>query len=258
MNRHTVEVVISGAEVSPERVALLDLVDVLARIDKLISSYTVAAKGELPAGSVLSLIDIESGSENLVFSVAESLLPAWVEISRAVEEKSLAGLPNETHKELWSLSQSLERRGWGLEIRKDTKLGISRALIGVATDLAPPDEPVLIRGTTSLHGRCLRVGGATRHKAEIRLATNNKILNAELSEDTAKELATRLYEEVVLEGQATWNAKTWEIVDFLVSAVTHYRAREPTNAFDELAKAAEGRWEGVDATEFIDGLRSDD
>lgn len=255
MKRERVEVTIVGAEVNPEQVPLKDLVDVLTSIDRVIQSYLAAELDELPGGALLSLVGIRPGSENLVFSTQASVLPAWSVITGALDMGEIDSLPSETHRELWSFSQSLERRKWELSIHEDLELGICQATLGVNAKLQPPAEPVIIQGTTSLHGRCLRVGGAIRPKAEVRLSATNQILHVELTEDVAKDLAKRLYEEVVLEGKATWYAETWEIKKFRVTDVTAYRARDPQDAFNELLKVSEGQWDGVDAPAFVESLR---
>lgn len=258
VHRHRVEVAITGAQVSPERVAVRDLIDVLTRIERAVDSYAEAHLGEVPEEARLSLVDIKPGSECLVFSVPDPLVGAMAVISKAIDLEDYAELPGATYHELYALSESVTRRGWGLEIRELPEQGIHHARIDAAKPLAPPPRPAAIQGTTAIHGRCLRVGGATEPKAEIRLSATEKLLNVALSEELAKEVAKRLYEEVVLEGTATWSTETWEIESFRVSRVTDYRKTDPDLAFKELAEAAEGKWEGVDALDYVRGLRRDD
>lgn len=258
MNRHEVEVTILGADVSPEQVAIRDLVEVLSRIERAVLCFAEETLEALPEGAMLSLVALRRGSEQLVFSVHEPLVPAMAKISEVVSTSHFSELPTKTYGALYELSESMSKRGWSLEIREDPRHSIHNARLGAENALQPPYQPAFVRGTTTLHGECLRVGGATGPKAEIRLSTTDRILNVELSQELAKELAPRLYEDVALVGQATWNTETWEITHFRVSEITDYRMTDPAEAFQELARAAEGHWDDVDAVSYVHGLRDDE
>ena len=258
MDRQRVEIAITGPSVSPEEVSVSLLTTVLSRLEGAVLSYARAKFGDqLAEDLTLSLVDIRQGSECLVFSVPDPLVPAVAGISQALGLENYADLPGPTYAELYQLSEAVTDRGWGVEIREQPEHGIRWARLGTERPLPPPFKPALIQGTTTVHGRCLRVGGV-QPRAEIRLSTNSRLLNVDLSEETAKELATRLYEEVVLEGHATWNAETWEVERFRVSRITDFRRTDPDLAFKELAEAAQGQWEGVDAAEYVRSLRVDD
>lgn len=259
MNRHRVEMAITGETVSPESVSVSLLSEILTRIERAIGAYAQAKMAEVATEDLtISLVDIRAGSECLTFSVPEPLVPAVAGISKALELGEHDDLPRSTYTELYEISDMVSRRGWNFEIREQPRQNVRPAVFGFENALPPPSEPVRVRGTTTLHGRCLRVGGATQPKAEIRPATGSKILNVELSEEIAKQLATRLYEEVVLQGEATWNSETWEVESFRVSSVTNYRRTEPTLAFRELAEAAGSEWDEVDAAAYVRALRADD
>jgi hypothetical protein len=92
-------------------------------------------------------------------------------------------------------------------------------------------------------------------KAEIRLLKGGTLLYPRLSQAVAKDLAQRLYEDVVLEGRATWRTDTWEVVDFRVDSVSPFRTAPPHEAFEALAEVAEGRWDEEDAVEYVHCLR---
>jgi hypothetical protein len=256
MNRHEVQVAITGAQVSPEEVSLRELVAVLQRLDAAIQSYA-AEKLDVPEGVAVSLVDIRSGSESLVLSVPEPLLPAVATISDSFCRGDFSALPRATYKELYELSDTMVRRGWGLEIREQREAGIPYAKLTPEAPLAPPAGPVQLRGTSTVHGRCLRVGGSTKPRAEIRLSSGG-LLNVDLSEELAKELAPQLYEEVALEGTATWDPDTWKIESFRVNEVLPYRKTDPALAFRELSEAAAGRWDEVDPVSYVRGLRDEE
>jgi hypothetical protein len=258
MSRHRIKVAITGAGVSPESVSLRDLADVLARLDRAVRSYVASKRLELPDDAMVSLVGVVEGSDGLLLATSESLVPVLGVLSRAVHDRDFTELPTETYSELYGLSTSLTTRGWGFKIYEEKPLGILPAEFSAAEPLMPPAKPTYVEGTTTLYGRCLRVGGAGQPKAEVRLPNTTKLLHVDLSEALAKELATKLYEEVALEGTATWEVDSWEIQDFRVNRVTSYRKSDPVAAFKELAEAAKGRWDDVEASAYVHSLRTDD
>lgn len=259
MARQRVEMAIVGPTVSPEEVPVSLLTQILTRVDRAVLSYANDRFPEdVPEDAAISLVDVRRGSEALVFSIAEPLLPAVAAISRSLATEELHELPSTTWEELHQLSSAVAARGWGFVIQAKPESGIREARIGFGGPLAPPPAPVLVQGSTALHGRCLRVGGATQPRAEIRLSANGRLLNIDLSEEVAKQLAPRLYEDVVLEGQATWNVESWEVVHFRVSHVTDYAGGDPERGFRELAAAAAGQWDKIEAADYVRDIRQDE
>lgn len=257
MNRQRVQMAITGPEVSPERVYLRQLIEILSRIERAVVSYAKTKLADVPEDAI-SLVGIESGSDCLSFLVAQPVIPAVAQISQAIKNQDYADLPHPTYEELYGLSKSLTERGWGFEIREDLDYDIYEARIDADNAIEPPRTPARLKGTTTIHGRCLRVGGATKPKAEVRISTTEEILNVDLTEETAKELAKHLYDQVVLEGTALWNTETWNIERFHVTEVTTFHQTDPALAFKELAQASGGNWDGVNAEEYVQSLRDDE
>ncbi len=257
MSRHKVRMAITGKGASPETVPLHDLAEILASIERLVLACADVATVELPHQAPVSLVGIEESSAGLVLSVEDPHVCAVSRVSNAVATGDYLELPETALLELRKLTRSVERREWEFEIRENQDLGITYVRVE-SKSLPAMAEHGSVEGTSTIYGRCLRVGGATKPKAEIRLSSSGQILNVELSETEAKELAKRLYEEVILEGRATWDVETWEVERFRVSHITPYRQTDPALAFKELAEAAHGQWKGVDAAEYVRSLRSED
>jgi hypothetical protein len=120
-----------------------------------------------------------------------------------------------------------------------------------------PRTPGTTSGTTTLLARCVRVGGATQPKAELRLIQGN-LLHVKVSEAMARELGRHLYDEIVLTGIATWRMDTWAIIDFKIKNISKFGRVAPAVAFRELAEAAGGALDQVDAWEFVQQGRDGD
>jgi hypothetical protein len=81
------------------------------------------------------------------------------------------------------------------------------------------------------------------------------LLFVDVTEEVAKELGRRLYEEVSLEGTGVWQVQDWKLVEFRVTAISGFRRVDPELAFHELAASAKGRWDEVDAIEYVRQVR---
>jgi hypothetical protein len=116
-----------------------------------------------------------------------------------------------------------------------------------------PQRPRL-RGETVLFGRVERVGGV-EPKVRLRISDHESV-SCHISEELAKRVGNRLYNEVGLRGQATWDAVDFELLYFHAEELLSYQAGPITAAFDALAGAVGGAFDSVDdVEEFVGALR---
>jgi hypothetical protein len=258
MKRHNLQLTITGPGASPENVPLSLLAVVLSRFEKAVLETLRHTRGEMSADDhSLGLVDVQVGSDTLILSVPDVASDSLALITRSVASNEWGRLPPSAHAELFELAKVVTTQDWSLQFSAAPSMGVVSACLGARNPIPAPTEPKLIKGPTVLYGRCMRVGGATRPRAEIRLH-DERLLNADLTEDVAKELAQRLYEEVGLEGVAGWNTTTWKVESFRIQAVTPYRKTPILEAFASLAKAAGGALDDVDAAAYVAALRSED
>lgn len=236
----------------PETVSAGDLADFIEHVEKALVAYAKTEALELQSDVAVSLVGVGEGSNELTFAAQVEVMPGVIAMAEAITHRDFSKLPFETHQNLYDMVELSRKRDWGLELHT---VGQAAAIIEPGEEIQFPSSPVLVSGSTNLLAWCVRVGGA-KPKAEIRTLKDNTLLYVVVSIDIAKELAKRLYEVVILEGQATWSAETWEIKDFKVSSVQPYRKMPVSNAFSGLREAANGRWDGVDAVEYVSELRS--
>lgn len=245
----------------PDEVSVRTLAEVLTRMEDSVLAFAKDAGLEIPAdGPLLSLVDVSEGSPNdvLTLSASEHILPVLGVISGAIATSEYGVLPRDTHLELFRVSEKVRSAGWGLEFIENARAGIPAAVITPDRGVLPPPEPSIVHGSTTLLARCLRVGGATSPKAEVRLAKGGPLLHLNLSEGLAKQLGKRLYEEVLLHGTASWDANSWELVAFRVEKITEFERIAPSSAFRELSDLAGDTWDKVDVLEFVKSQREED
>ena len=256
MSSTSFKITIGGTDVLPETTRVSDLIEFLSNIEIAISETAAIVKGvEIGEGDIVSLTGIDRSSNKLTFTVGAVLISAAVNISQAVEANRYEGLPRKTHIALYEISKQAVNRKWKVEFDEDRVTGIRGGTISEENQVPAAPPVPYAEGTTTIYGRCIRVGGL-KPKAEIRLYQGNTLYIV-VSEQMAKELAKKLYEEVCVEGRAKWNTEDWTIEEFEGARVASFKAADPLTAFKNLSEAAKGKWKGVDAMEYIKALRSE-
>ena len=119
----------------------------------------------------------------------------------------------------------------------------------------PNPGPDLVKGTSTVFGRCIKVGGA-EPKVDIRLANRTKLLHVEVTESMAKKLARNLYENVAITGEVWWESGTWEIVRLKAKDVVNIQGGSPLLTFKDLAEIVGEKWRDVDVERFVKDFRS--
>ena len=243
----------------PSEVDIEDLATILEDLKKAIAGCLDPKRDtstdELTAR--VSLVDIVEGSDGLVFEVQPHAATAVGRLSQALRSRSYSDLPSASHSALYRINQFTAKRAWGLRIRAKKSAGVEPVEVIEPDHVDPPTQRRTLSGSTTLLARCLRVGGATTPMAELRLP-NKRLLYVQVVESVARELGKRLYDQVVLSGEAVWDAKDGDLNEFKVKEVSSFRAVPVNIAFKELALASRGRWESVDAESFVRGLRESD
>jgi hypothetical protein len=238
----------------PSEVDIEDLATILDDLKKAVAGCLLANKDAPEPAARISLVDVVEGSDGLVFEVQPQAAAAISTLSRALRSRSYGDLPSASHSALYRINQFTAKRAWGIRIRAKKSVGVEPVEVIEPDHVDPPTNRRTLSGSTNLLGRCLRVGGATTPRAELRL-TNERLLYVEVTENVARELGKRLYDQVVLGGEAVWDAKDGELQEFKVKEVTTFRAVPVNIAFKELASASRGRWDNVDAESFVKRVR---
>jgi len=255
MDKSTFRITISGEGILPETMRACDLAEFLTNIEKAIFETSKGQGIEVGEEQIISLTGIDKSSNKLTFTVASILLPAAAVVSDVIDTNTYDRLPRPAHEALYEVSQQAVKRNWEVRFNKDDSLGIKESTISEQKQVPPAPSVPYIEGTTTIYGRCIRVGGI-KPKAEIQLYQGGTLF-IDVSEQIAKELARSLYEHVCIEGKARWNPDDWSFDKFEGLRVSEFKATDTLTAFHALAKAASGRWDGVDAVAYIKDLRSE-
>ena len=241
----------------PGSVDVKDLIEFLANWEKAILETAESNKVALPSrenATILSLVEITDSSYGLGMKILDTAVVVMGLISDAVATSRYDGLPPKAVEALAAISKQAEKNSWVAQIIPGASNIIKAAEISADNPVPAYTEP-FVHGFTTLIGQLLRVGGA-EPKAEIRDEFGN-LHFIRIDTETAKALAVRLYEEISIDGEATWNTDTWEIIKFKVNQVNDYRPFNLVAAFEELSKRVQGAWDDVDVEAYFKTERSE-
>jgi hypothetical protein len=238
----------------PSEVDIEDLATILEDFRKAVTGCLDSNHADNEFSGRISLVDVVEGSDGLVFEVQAQAATAVGRLSRALRSRSYGDLPSASHTALYRINQFTAKRKWGIRIRAKKSVGVEPVEVIEPNHVDPPAQRRTISGSTSLLARCLRVGGATTPTAELRLP-NKRLLYVQVLESVARELGKRLYDQVVLSGEAVWDARDGELREFKVKEVSSFQDVPVDIAFKELASKARGRWDDVDAESYVKKIR---
>lgn len=235
----------SGREVSPETLSFKDLAELLVPVQDALTKMALDA--ELDGLAPFKLVgEAKTASADLTARIPASIQSAAATLTSAVASGDWSEVPKDAHSEIYNLSKVLARRNWRMRFLPSGTEGIVAAEISPERPVAEPTAPTQVQELTSIYGELLVVGGVDATKYGRLRLFDGRVIPLDLSEAIAKQLAPRLFEEVCLEGVATWNTVTMRITRFKVARVTEYRATDPREAFAALRDAVDGAFDEID------------
>lgn len=245
---------ISGERVAPDAIDVEDLVHVLVGLRKALVLTAQLAEGS--GALALSLVGIGKGSVRCRMVLSEAVRPAAVLLTAAVAQAEYAKIPFEARVVLSDLSKQVVRRRWSLDIEPEPGSDLFPIRIGEGAEFPDPTQGAWL-GTTRLYGELLRVGGVDP-TILMRLQEGTRPVSVAVSIEIAHELSSRLYQEIGIECEAKWSGTDLKPVWFRALRVLPYQHTDLLDALKELARASAGRYDNVDALEFVKQLRAED
>ena len=256
MANATYPITLRNAE--PETTPLGEFAKLIDNLNIVIVEMAHACDIELPEDqAVISLVDIEKGSNRLVFSFLPFMWQVLSRVTISVEEGDLTALPIKVHNALYDISNQAERQGWDVLFseKQSQSYHIRETEISAQQPIAPP-RPQFIKGTTTIFGMCVRVGGKTP-KVDLALPNRNRLIHCETTKEIAINLSQGLYKNVALYGRALWDSNTLELVEFEVTEIANQAHNSPMTALEEISELVGDQWKDTDVIDFINKTRSE-
>lgn len=233
-------------DISPETVAVTDLLGILDAVTKVIA----AAGGN---AEDLRLVEVREGSAGYAFSTTQNagevvagVIAQWVQDPESVSE------------ELRSPLDRLRER-----IPQDSKLQIKQTIGDAVYEAvlprldSAPAKPLRIRGWTVVHGVLEDLLTSKAPTARVRVPGRDRLLFVNVSRDQVRQLGPMITGPVKLEGEAAWDSETWEMLGMDAKVIHRYIPSPLEEGLKGLADAAGSTWDDLDVEELIDSLRGE-
>ncbi|MCL4870399.1 MAG: hypothetical protein KJ063_15650 [Anaerolineae bacterium] len=246
-DKQLIQVHITGTGIRPGVIRSKEIAEVITAVEEMIATYVTHANPTLKKESVVvGLTAVEDGSLKLTFSpnLPELTVPAAQAITESIRQNDYHLLPIGTIKGLQELSKFTRRHNCDAEFY--TQNGNSVYLATMTPDTEIPMESPL-KGETVIYGEVTRVGGADP-KVQFRMI-DGTLVYCETTKELARDIGAKLYMQVGLRGQASWNAKTLELESFLVEEIISYEDISIIDAMNELRTAVGDVFDAVDDIE---------
>lgn len=243
----------TDTEVRPDTLSAGDLARLLERIEQAIVGTADPDGVAECEGPFLSLVAIEKGSARLALQIDPLGVDAARRVTNAIRTGQFLSLPESVQAVLHELWKMAHRKLWRICFERSDIVGMAEAAIEPDREIPSIAE---ISGVTTIYGHCVRVGGEDHPAARIRLYSGQAI-SVRVPTEMAKKLAKRLYEEVALEGEATWSARSMDLIRFRATRVVSFRPVNLLEAFDELRQAGGKAWDDIDAEQYLREFRAD-
>lgn len=243
----------TGKNIEPSKIRVGKLAEILESIEELIAVVASQNHPDLSKDNLtISLLEIESGSLGLSFDsyIPEVVNPAFTEVAEAIHGH-IQSLPDAAYVPLEKILRFLRQN----EAQADFIISNDREniLTTLTSDYVLP-KPSLLAGETTVYGEIVRVGGV-EPKVEVK-SISGDTLYCIFEKELASQLGARLYQVVGLHGQAKWNSRTREIVEFKVTSLSEYTGAPVTESFKHLARLAGKYYEDItDVDDYIAHLR---
>ncbi len=256
MANATYPITLRNAE--PENTPLGEFARLIDSLNTIIVETAHACNVELPEDqAIISLIDIEKGSNRLVFSLLPFMWQVLAKITASVEEGDFAALPIKAHNALHDISNQARKQKWDILFseKQNQSYHIRETEISAQQPIAPP-SPQFIKGTTTIFGMCVRVGGKTP-KVDLALPNRSGLIHCETTKEIAIRLSRSLYKNVALYGQAQWDSHTLELVEFKATEIANQIHHSPVEALEKISELVGDQWKDTNVVDFINKIRSE-
>lgn len=246
-----------AGDVKPADFRAKDVADALKGFEELVIETLREAEdveGADVDDVVVGLVGVEQGSSRLQFrtSFMSVALSAMAFVGGAISSENYQDLNDSQRKNLRKIQRVSKKYNSSAEFRRAED--DAEEILGM---IGPDDEipeAQTTEGITTLYGTVERVGGKTKSTVHVRLSESQKVI-VEVDESTARDLATNLYDEIGLRGEATWFVDTGEIDSFDLSEVVDSPQESASEGLDRLSDLAGDSFDDIDPSEYVSRVR---
>jgi len=247
-NTADIELKFEGNNVKPSAVKASEVAELIRSFEGALEAVIRDSHPEIKEGFVLVSFDQIKHESLTIKCIAhkakEYVLPAYLAIATSFANNNFNDLPFDSIENLRTITKFTRKYICdGSFIAEGKQL----ANFNTETDVSY-NKDYEVRGDTTLYGEVLKAGG---ENPRVQIKINDEYtISFDVKKEIAIYLATKLYKEVGLKGNAKWNTKTYKVLDFRAESIVDI---EPTNirdSFKELNKLFGDHLKG-DVSSFI-------
>ncbi len=220
ISKHVISINLKGKNGRPDKIGMGELGDLLKHLEAAIkASIPIEDRIEHSesldrSDPIVSLVSLREGnSVDMGAAILDFGIPAISDISISIDNRAFDTLEPKTHEELRRASNWLTKRNLELELEGNEELNIRSVYISKKDPIPPPtSSDFTVDGQTIIWGYLVKVGGE-KPRSVIYFPDKSKITLTS-DELVAKDLAAHLYDEVGIEGIATWRSRDWKLIAF--------------------------------------------
>ncbi|TGE04642.1 hypothetical protein [Hymenobacter fodinae] len=240
---HIIELKFEGNGIKPSKVKASEVAELIMSFEGAIMSVMKQQHASVSDTEVfISFEEIKDQSLSLkclANKAREYVFPALLAITTSFSNNAYSGLPSGAIEDLKKITKFARRHECdGVWIQdgervasfdKDTEINIS--------------EQEFLRGDTTIYGQVLKAGG-DNPRVTLKI-DDDYTVSFDVQREIAIKLASNLYKEVGMTGNARWHRKTYKVVDFRPERLIFIEQAPLTDTFNQLGKLFGGSLEAT-------------
>lgn len=256
MAKPIIEIRLIGPGLTPGQVSSQKIATVLDAVESMVAAMVSNKHPTMNREQViLGLSQVKQGSLSLLLEPNLALVfPIMDEIGDAIQKNNVISLPPDVRKSLKRLVEV--NRDLDAKIDFLVCQGDDYQFLATLSAHDQISEPIFIKGTTTIYGEIVRVGG-TDPVIQVQPISGNPI-SCKTTRDLAQKAGQLLYRQVKLEGSGEWCTQTCELTNFTVTEITEFQDSLVTENFAALCSEFSTYFNGVDPDQFVRELRRED
>lgn len=245
------ELKFEGNKVNPETVKPHEVAELIINFERALLSTIKQESPEINTEHLLfSFHSIENRSLDLKFithAAKDAVFKSYSLISLAITTQNFKELNYDTVESLQEISKFTKRHECIGQFKRND---FSLATFNKDTQIEF-DKTNELKGETRIYGKVLRVGG---ENPTVNFKVNNEYkITFNVKESFARDLATKLYDDIGLDGIATWDIKSYQVTNFKINKIINYEPKPLKETFSELRKLIGKHWDKIDDVNSVLG-----
>lgn len=247
------EVRFTGDNMKPGLIRSKEIAQIIETIEDMVASTVVAHHPNIDKDNIIvGLETLSNQSLGLGFAanMTDFTLPAVARITQAIAEQNFTLIPPAAIKGARVIQSFLKKHQCEAQIQAPYHKSATM------TATTPIPSASYIKGETILYGEIKRVGGIVP-KIQLKTINGQTIYCDVAEEELTRQLGGRIYTQVGIQGEASWDTETMKIVSFLAKQLLPYRKTSLIEAFEALHEAIGGSFDNLkDVDKFAQDVRA--